>query len=240
MGIRISRGGRSARVSVEFFIDDAYREVFPESQSANKFLPEYFKKLNPQITNDPESSTAKRCVPFLEAASQGFIIPLWSDVFVTATNGELTVKFPEGFPMQDSLGKHSPQQIQGHPYRNQKYADMPMKWINPWGIKTPKGYSCLITSPLNHLEKRFKILDGVVDTDTYYNHINFPFLWTAEKDGEYFLQKGMPLIHVIPFKRETYTSTITNIDFKKYNDTRAKIGTMLRDKYRTLFWHKAK
>ena len=240
MGIGIRRGGGGTGVSVEFFADEAYQEVFPKPQPANKLLPEYFKKLNPQITNDPESSTAKRCVPFLDAATQGFIIPLWSDVFVTATNGQLTLKFPEGFPMPDSLGKHSPEQIAGHPYQNHKYGNMPMKWINPWGIKTPKGYSCLFTSPLNHLERRFKILDGVVDTDTYYNHINFPFLWTTPEDGEYFIEQGTPLIHVIPFKRETYNARFTGIDFKKYNDTRAKIGTMLRNKYRTLFWHKRK
>ena len=50
------------------------------------------------------------------------------------------------------------------------------KFINKWLIKTPPGYSCLFVKPLNHFETRFEIISGVVDTDTYINTINFPFL----------------------------------------------------------------
>tara|TARA_B100001059_G_C17838207_1_gene589754 strand:+ start:2375 stop:3085 length:711 start_codon:yes stop_codon:yes gene_type:complete len=233
---RIRRGG----VNVEFFADPLFQEVFPKPQPANKYLPKYFKELAPQLTADPESSTVKRCVPFLDAATIGYIIPMWTDVFVTARDGEINVKFPNSFPMPDSLGKHGPDQIRGHPYKNHKYGNMPLKWINPWGIKTPKGYSCLFTSPLNHLERRLKILDGIVDTDTYYNHIHFPFLWIEEKEGEFLIEKGTPLIHVIPFKREKFTSTFTEVNMEKYKEVRGKIGTLMRNKYRTFFWHKRK
>ena len=42
---------------------------------------------------------------------------------------------------------------------------------------------------------------GIVDTDTYAAEIHFPFFATAE-DGIYTLEKGAPLVQVIPFRRE--------------------------------------
>ena len=206
---------------------------------AVKALPTWFKSLKPFRNSHPSSGTVKTCVPFLDASRMGYIIPLWCDVYVRASEGSLNVEFPEGFPQSTTLGRHDPEQIYGHPLMNKPYGDVPLKWINPWLIETTEGYSCLITSPLNHLETRFKILDGVVDTDTYYNQINFPFLWTAG-DGEFLLKKGTPLAHVIPFKREEFKSSTGEIDAEKQGVSVAKIHTKLRHSYKTLFWHKRK
>ena len=46
------------------------------------------------------------------------------------------------------------------------------------------------------------MLSGVVDTDTYQSLINFPFFATAA-DGVYALERGTPLVQVIPFRRDT-------------------------------------
>lgn len=40
----------------------------------------------------------------------------------------------------------------------------------------------------------------MVDTDTYRSPVNFPFVATAP-DGVYTLQKGTPLVQVVPFIR---------------------------------------
>ena len=61
------------------------------------------------------------------------------------------------------------------------------------------------------MEKRFKVLDGVVDTDTYYNNINFPFIWTGGS-GEFVIPKGTPLVQVIPFRRESSEFSVGAID----------------------------
>jgi hypothetical protein len=55
------------------------------------------------------------------------------------------------------------------------------KIINPWKIKTPKGYSCLFVSPLNNSDDRFSIISGIVDTDTFPNEINFPIIINGDK-----------------------------------------------------------
>ena len=222
--------------NVEFFIEKEFRDAFLKPKSSSKFFPEWFKTLPPQVTSDPRSSTVKRCIPFLDACSSGFIIPMWCDVFVKAENGDLTINFPENFPI-NSLGKHEPEQIKGYPLEKNPYGTMPLKWLNPWGIKTPKGYSCLFTSPLNHFETRFKLVDGIVDTDTYYNKVNFPFLWTGG-DGEFLISKGTPLVQVIPFKRDTFQCSFADLDKEKHSKQLNIMGTMFNNIYKKLFWHK--
>jgi hypothetical protein len=226
-------------MKIQFSCEPHLRGAIPDPRPAVKLLPEYFKKLKPQVNSHPSSGTAKRCVPFLDALSSGFIIPLWSDVFVHASNGELKIDFPENFPLKQSLGHHSFDQIEGHPYSNTSYGKFPMKWINPWLIKTEENVSCLFTSPFNHLERRFKIFDGCVDTDTYYNHINLPFIWTGG-DGQFLIQKGTPLVQVIPFRREAVELEISDCDELKIKNTTAILGTKIKDGYRDEFWHKGK
>ena len=225
------------RQSIKFFTEKHLIGAIPSPVQANKMLPEYFKKIKPQTDSHPNSNTVKRCVPFLDAASMGYIIPLWSDVFVRAHNGDLQVDFPDGLPMESSISPHGQDQIGDHPLSGFPYGNIPLKWHCPWGIQTPEGWSVLITQPLNSLETRFKILDGVVDTDAYYNQINFPFFWTGG-DGDFILPQGMPLAQVIPFRRETLDCEICEEDAEKKRNVVSKLGTVFKDGYRRKFWHK--
>lgn len=227
-------------MKISFECDPDLLGVFPEPVRASKAIPNYFRNIKPQIEdNDPQSGTVKRCIPFLDAMTSGFIIPLWSDVYVFANKGELKIDFPKAFPLEESVGFHGFQQIKGHPLENTTYGKLPMKWINPWVIETEPGVSCLFTSPMNHLETRFKVLDGVVDTDTYYTNINFPFLWTGG-DGEFLIKKGTPLIQVIPFRRESSDFEVKGLDQGKIKKVNSILGTRLNNKYKNDFWNKKK
>jgi len=206
---------------------------------AVKKAPDFYKSIRPQISSNPDSGTVKRCIPFLDALSAGFVIPLWSDIYVSAKEGALSLSFPRNFPMSSSMEQHGYDQFPGHPLAEKPYGKHFMKFINPWLVETAPGYSCLFTSPLNHLEPRFKILDGVVDTDTYHNNVNFPFLWTGG-DGEFLIPKGTPLVQVIPYRREAFTLEVGATDVERRANTKARLGTNLKDSYRKEFWSKAK
>lgn len=226
-------------MQVKFTTEKHLLNAIPKPLKANKMLPDYFKAIPPQNGSHPEHSTVKRCVPFLDAASSGYIIPLWCDVFVVARNGELSFDFPKGLMMETSLSPHGGVQIKGHPLEKTKYGSIPLKFHNPWIIETPENVSCLFTSPLNHMETRFKIIDGVVDTDTYYNNINFPFLWTGE-DGEYVIPQGTPLVQVIPFVRTDFEVSYGEIDVDRKTNTSAALSAVMRSGYKTKFHHKRK
>lgn len=224
-------------MKIEFLCEDGLMGVIPKPVSSLRAAPDYFKKIKPQSSGHPSSGTVKRCVPFLDALSSGFIIPLWADMYVLARNGELSVDFPPNLPMAESLGNHPIDQIPDHPLSKNPYGGIQLKFINPWIISTEDGVSCLFTSPLNHMEGRFKVLDGVVDTDTYYNNINFPFIWTGGS-GEFVVPKGTPLVQVIPFRREGCEFSVGAMNKSRKSRTSGILGTKLRNGYRDEFWHK--
>lgn len=223
--------------TVRFLHDPNLADVFPPPTPAVKHTPSWFRAIRPMSSPDPNHTTVKKCVPFLEAMSAGFIIPLWADLYVYANGGTINFTFPRSFPLPSAMEAHGQEQIPGHPLAKKPYGNMPFKLISPWLVNTDPGYSCLFTSPLNHMESRLKILDGVVDTDTYYNNVNFPFLWTGG-DGQFHIPKGTPLVQVIPFRREEHTCEVGVIDVARRDRTVAFLGTVFADGYRKAHWHK--
>lgn len=222
---------------IKFLTTDEFLNVFPHPVKAIKASPDWYKEMPGRRPNtSPNSKTVKRCIPFLDALSSGFIIPLWADMWIKAEDGNLQVEFPNNFTYHSSIESHSFDQVDGYPLSNSKYGKIPLKFVNPWLVQTEPGYSVLFTNPLNHMNDKIKILDGVVDTDTYYNTVNFPFVFTGE-DGEYFFEKGTPLVQVIPFKREDYTLEVDVINEEKQKQTLNLLGTRMVDGYKKEFWH---
>jgi len=223
-------------MKIKFSCEAHLLGAIPNPVPAIKAAPNYFKSIKPQFDNHPANGTVKRCVPFIDALSAGFIIPMWCDMYVFARNGEITVDFPLNFAQRETLSSHDAVQIPKHPLASKPYGNMPMKLINPWVVETEPGISCIFTPPLNHMETRLKLLDGVVDTDTYYNNINFPFLWTGG-DGEFLIQKGTPLVQVIPFRREVHDLEISATDLDRKSAVNSILGTKIKNKYRDELWH---
>ena len=225
---------------VKFTHPEGFEGVYPSPIPAAKAFPEHFKALAPVLDKkDPQSTTAKRCIPFIEALSMGYIIPLWADLHVLAEDGNVTFNFPKSMPMEASISGHPEKQLQGHPYTDSPYSEHAFKLHNPWVVTTSPGWSCLFTSPLNHLERRFKLIDGAVDTDTYYNEINFPILWTRG-EGNFLIKRGTPFVQVIPFRREDTVMEIGVTDEGKKLKLTRKMGTYATGAYREQVWHKAK
>jgi hypothetical protein len=226
-------------LSIEFHHEEGMDGVFPNPVKSQKLMPKYFKDLDKKYDNKTSygGKTVKKCIPFIDAMSAGYIIPLWSDVYITANNGSLKIDFPPNLKLNPSLERHTYEQMENHPKAEEPYGKYFMKFMNPWVIKTSPGVSCLFTSPLNHMEKRIKILDGVVDCDTYYNNINFPFIWIGG-DGEFLIPKGTPLVQVIPFQRITMEMRVSCIDKDLHTKKNAILGTTFSDGYRNNFWHK--
>ena len=79
---------------------------------------------------------------------------------------------------------------------------MPLKFINPWRIKVPAGYSVLFTHPLSRPDLPFTCFSGMVDCDRFDTTINFPFTLTGTP-GEHHLPAGTPIAQLVPLRRDT-------------------------------------
>lgn len=177
--------------------------VIAEPVPAKSVMPDWFRKLPPvdkdhlHATNN--GLTIKRCMPFLDALTAGWILPLAATVWLEIKNNGATVD--AGWDIDRVMvSNHSMHQVAGHPHGHRP----PCKFHNYWTIATPPGWSCLFVPLLNRANPVVEVISGIVDTDTYTALINFPFFATAD-DGVYVLERGTPLVQVIPFLREAIT-----------------------------------
>jgi hypothetical protein len=187
------------RPVIEFLCRPEDQDVIAEPVRALKVLPAWFKQLpgvdKARVSATNDGLTVKRCMPFLDAMSTGWILPLAATVGLEISDGGATVTGGWKFD-REMVSNHGPGQVAGNPFEPRP----PMKFHNYWSIRTAKGWSCLFLPPLNRPNAVVEVFAGVVDTDTYTAPINFPFVATAA-DGVYTLEKGMPLVQVLPFRR---------------------------------------
>jgi hypothetical protein len=206
-----------------------------QPKPASKLIPDWYKNMDSYMSKEKKpvgdgstTATIKRCMPVLDAITAGYIIESPADVWVS--------KKEEGqwFEWADFglISFHPIDQAPEHPARN----SFPYpKWVNPWSIKTPKGYSTLFVQPF-HRPSVFTILPGIVDTDTYTSPVNFPFV-INDPNFEGLIPKGTPIAQVIPFKRDSWNMEIgTKKDLEEHIKVAKKLQSKFFDRYKTMFW----
>ena len=206
-----------------------------QPQPASKFIPDWYKNMESYIGGEKKPSaglgtlaTIKRCMPVFDAITSGYIITSPADVYVRIKDEK---QFFEWSAL-NLIDFHPIEQAPEHP--NRKPHAYP-KWINPWAIKTPKGYSTLFTQPM-HRESVFTILPGIVDTDTYTAPVNFPMV-INDPNFEGLIPQGTPIAQVIPFKREDWQMDIgSEKELKEQNSISLKLYIKFFDKYKSMFW----
>ena len=217
---------------------------------ADKYVPEWYKNLESYIGGDKKPSgdgqttaTVKRCMPVFDAVTGGYIIPTYTDIFITQKQiFDSNTNEPSGrtlpwyeWPSFNPLGFHPIQQAPTYPERkNLPEEGQYPKWHSPWGIKTPPGYSVLFVQPF-HRESPFTILPGIVDTDTYTAPVNFPFVLNDWK-FEGLIPAGTPMAQVIPFKRESWQMSVgEQLDLEEQTKITIKLRTKFFDSYKTQY-----
>lgn len=190
---------------VEFLCDPGLHGRIPAPERAIRFAPEWFRRLPREMGMEDAHGmpglTAKACLPMTDAFSLGFVIPLPCDLQVLIPEDRVSIQFgwaPDA-PFQP-IEQHHPGQI-GAPEPPFERT-MPLKFINPWRIKVPDGYSVLFTHPLNRPDLPFTCFSGLVDCDRFATTVNFPFALTGEV-GEHFLPSGTPIAQLVPIRRDT-------------------------------------
>jgi hypothetical protein len=222
---------------------------------ATHFIPEAFKKFK---TGEIPNDTVKGCMPFLDSLVSGYIIP--TPIAIKATyymeKEEETLRLDIPNPLTKfpnlanlvGLSSHSPKQFPNSMMNDKALVPHVFKFHNPWKIKTPPGYSCLFTQPFNK-NLDWKIIDAIVDTDNFDLEINFPFFWTKplELNEQYYVDSGVPMVQVIPFKRENWKmeTKVAYEDKQRSHHVKSKdldflklFSTRFKDWYKFKSWNK--
>lgn len=235
---------------IEFATDVAGLEDFARVKPSKFFIPQWFKDMKETINTpgSPDGSspgryersgdtakkwtngTVKRCPAIVDLISEGFIIPMWCDVLLQ-NDGNILEYDNKNFPY--GIEFHQNVQIYNWPLKKNDFKEG-VKFVNPWRIYTPPGYSVMFTQPTYQFENRFTVLPGIVETDKYH-HINFPSIIHTKKD--IIIDRGTPFIQVIPFKRDNWDFKVGQMTEEQlYQDKTHKthLATKFKNAYRSI------
>jgi len=242
---------------IEFSAHEDYfalKEDYPIPAKLN--IPEWYKNLEHTILN----RTIKGCMPFLDSLTAGYILKMPQDFYIRHnidSKNEKEEQIKDSFQtyglhdqsqllgakwinLNSGVDVHTINQLEGSPLIK-KNKNLPFyKIVNPWKIKTPKGYSCLFVPPLNNSDDRFSIIPGIVDTDTFPNEINFPIIINGDKYSvlETVIKKGTPYVQIIPFKRDSWKIITKPRKSKEIQNSRLFYGLKLFNIYKEKYWNK--
>lgn len=191
---------------------------------ALKSLPKWYKDSSPYLDgsnypNDGKSHVRnrvanhnfKKCTPLLDGMSMGYIVPLWADVEVVSDNSNADIFWKTKKEIFEIHGPNTNSIVPPEGFHTRVF-----KYLNCWIPETPKGYSCLIISPIGHNDLIFRAVPAVVDTDKSTLELVFP-MW-VRKNFNGIVEKGTPLAQIIPFKRDGWESTFDCYEDGEYYD----------------------
>ena len=221
---------------IRFFANKEYLgEGKPELMKS--VVPEWYKKAELTYKDDHggESAGLKKCVPVLDALISGYCITAPCDFYVSEKeDGTLDIKWdgPEGF---QNFVMERPKELGATMPRPAGHHENHLVWSGVWSIKTPRGYSLLMTHPFNRFDLPFTTYSAIMDSDRFIANGNIPFF--IKKGFTGVITKGTPIAQVIPIKRAKWKKVID----EGLIDTVYKQGHLVRQEettYKKNMWVK--
>jgi len=210
------------------YIPNWYKKLskFHKSNSLNKLHP-----INDRGTDGSAAST-KLCMPFFDALTCGYMYTLEYDLHVSQDKNGFPVISWEGDNMiiDKRIMIDVPVPTQHHPLH--------FGWKVNWYSEAPKGYSLLITHPLNRHDLPFTTLSGIIDADLWHTPVFTSFFLKRNFIG--IIPKGTPIFQIIPIKREDWSLDIDyssdNIELNQIKDEKRR--SLIYAYYKNIIWQR--
>jgi hypothetical protein len=188
----------------KIFLHSAINEAFLEIVPIKNNIPEWYKKTKrfaigntrPSFANDNPSF--KLCQSFLDTFLTGYSIPLVSDIMVSQTEDGPKIEWRSEVQIlsKRDVGINELLPIPaGH-------SEEHFVWNLQHSIKIPKGYSLVLTHPLNRFDLPFTTLTGIIDGEFYLYGGNLPVFFNKNFEG--IIKQGTPIAQVFFIKQENW------------------------------------
>ena len=209
---------KNLKKEIKFWaISDDIGSLCPPPYPAKNSIPEWYRKMDKFIGNNNKlevydngapNVSLKGCMSFLDTLVSGYIITLHCDILVKQNEDKTysmswsSVEKPLS-PRALDLVKEIPL-VPG-------FGAFLQAWELKYSMILPKGYTALITQPLNRYDLPFYASSGFLDADSPVGPGGIPF---AIKDGfEGIIPAGTPILQIIPMKRESWKMSIAKAPF---------------------------
>jgi hypothetical protein len=211
-------------------------------------IPEWFKKQKLFSNNENDyfkafkksrfAKTFKMCTPLVDSISSGYMFTLPVDIAVlnVSTNGGYVPQITWHVSWQ--VVDPQPKEVLGqYPVPDGFYPQM-FRWHPEWIVETPTGYSLWITHPSHRYDLPFITINSFVDTDKHPNALMFPFFIKQGFEG--IIEKGTPIVQVIPIKRESWVTRVKKFNIKSILIGFDNVDLKFSRVYKHNYWSKKK
>lgn len=204
-------------------------------QPAKKFIPDWYKDSRPldkKNIRDPRIKSFKNCVPFADAFITGYMLSTPCDIIIEKVEG----KDPNIITSTTiNIFSSRKKEATGLMQIPEECYDVNYIYNHPMHIRLPKGYSALITHPLNRHDLPWIALSGIVDMDKEpMRPGQYPIF--IKKNAEGLIPKGTPVLQIIPFKRESWKSEKSKDLIDSFLDSYYKATSVFQNWYRKSGW----
>lgn len=226
-------------MKIEFIPCDQDTEIcVPPPVPAKDMLADWYKDIprfnggSPQIVMGRVNNSVKACYPFYDAITSGYIQKTWCDIYISFDNNQAEYSFSCG-----------PEIMKIRDFVNIKLSDdywpFEFTWKMRWSVKTPPGWSYMITSPFNRLDLPFDSLSGITDSDlfNYTMEGDYPF-YVKKSFNNFIIPAGTPMYQIVPFKRENWQKNIAKFNEYKIKKTTYELRKNFFGGYKKYFHQK--
>lgn len=210
---------------------------------ATEFIPEWYRKSPGRLSETNSelhvptpfatNSTYKKCTPFFDAMTAGYMVYLTADIEIIRKGDNLP--YIMWRTKRDIITEHSPDQWSGLPCPY-GYSPYVYKWHNQFKISVPEDYSLIFVNPINRFDLPFLTITGIVDCDLYTGAVHFPFFIKDNFTG--IIEKGTPITQIIPIKRDSWKREYGQYDAKKTSLQRETFLSTIKRSYKKDYWRR--
>jgi hypothetical protein len=175
---------------------------------AKKIIPKWYRDAESDYTVEGESSAGlKKCAPFLDTLVSGYFLVTPFDIYIgKQDDGAIDIRWSSP-SQQDGFVMERPKESGATIPRLIGHLPNHLVWSNKWGFKLPRGYSALVTHPLNRFDLPFTTMSGIMESDKLVSPGNIPFFIKEDFTG--LIPEGTPYAQIIPIKRKKWSMVIT-------------------------------
>ena len=214
---------------------------YPGIVPGKKTVPDWYIKIPPYMKPrenlNPfgrDLSTVKKCLPFFEGLTHGYMLTLPFDVYIESTKEKVVIGWQ--VKTDGSIALENKERIPGL-FIPEDYSDTPVRFDLFPAITTPKGYSILLMHPINRTDLPFYTFGAVMDSD--YSGMSIGTTTIIKKDFVGIIEKGTPMAQIFPFKRENWVSEKENVKtIQQADKEHFELTSTIKNSYIKNFWHK--
>jgi hypothetical protein len=231
---------------IKFYADPIYQNL-GRPVPAKNIIPNWYKKAETFFTekNGERSAGLKTCMPYLDSLTSGYLLTTPVDIYVNEKQNGLGHLFNNEYGL--TIRWDGPESLNNFIAERPKDSGSTMPrppghhpnhliFSTYWSMKTPRGWSVLMTPPLNRYDLPFTTSSGIIDSDKFVSAGNIPFF--MKKDFAGVIPKGTPIVQLIPIKRASWASDMNDLGLA---DSHFKDGITVREKdttYKKKYWQR--